>query len=231
MREIALDTETTGLDPQQGHRIVEIGCVEMINHVRTGKVFHVYINPRRDIPEAAYAVHGLSSEFLSDKPTFDQIADEFMTFIDDARLVIHNAQFDMKFINWECQNIGKPVIPEDQILCTLMRARKEFPGSPASLDALCKRFNIDTSARTLHGALLDAELLADMYLELVGGLQVSMALSSNAGNQKAQQKMERKQRNVRYFPLKEEEQTAHAAFIEMLKDPLWKKISGGKNGD
>ncbi|RMF09710.1 MAG: DNA polymerase III subunit epsilon, partial [Alphaproteobacteria bacterium] len=175
MREIVFDTETTGLDPAQGDRLVEIGCVELYNLVPTGKTFHVYINPERDMPQAAYEVHGLSEAFLRDHPVFAEVAADFLDFIGDATLVAHNAEFDMKFINAELTRLGFPPIGNDRVIDTLAIARRNFPGSPATLDALCKRFGIDNSARTKHGALLDAELLADVYLELRGGRQVGLA--------------------------------------------------------
>ena len=169
MREIVLDTETTGLDPFSGHRIVEIGCVEMIGHIRTGNHFHSYLNPERDMPMEAQNIHGLSAEFLKDKPLFKTIARSFLEFIGDDPLIIHNAAFDLKFLNAELDRNGLPLIAMERAIDTVLMARQKFPGSPANLDALCKRFNIDTSARTKHGALLDAELLADVYLEFKGG--------------------------------------------------------------
>ncbi|MFM9891076.1 MAG: DNA polymerase III subunit epsilon, partial [Rickettsiales bacterium] len=171
MREICLDTETTGLDPFSGHRIVEIGAVEMINQVRTGNHFHVYLNPERDMPREAENIHGLSISFLSDKPKFREVARSFLEFIGDDKLVIHNAAFDLKFLNAELDVARLPTIDAARATDTVLIARKKFPGSPANLDALCKRFSIDTSARTKHGALLDAELLAEVYLELRGGRQ------------------------------------------------------------
>ena len=171
MREIVLDTETTGLDPQDGHRIVEIGAVELHNHVPTGNVYHQYINPLITMPDQAFAIHGLSDEFLSDKPKFSEIAKEFLDFIGSAKLVIHNAAFDIKFINAELKRIDKEEITFDRATDTLAIARKKFPGSPASLDSLCRRFKIDNSARVVHGALLDSQILAEVYLELVGGKQ------------------------------------------------------------
>jgi len=171
MREIVLDTETTGLDPHEGHRIVEIGAVEIFNGLPTGRTYHQYFNPQRNMPAEAFAVHGLGDDFLKDKPVFADIANDFVTFIGDAQLVIHNASFDMKFINAELSWINKTPIPLNKAIDTLQIARKKFPGSPASLDALCRRFNIDNSARTLHGALLDSEILAEVYLELSGGRQ------------------------------------------------------------
>lgn len=224
-REIALDTETTGLDPKGGHRIVEIGLVEMVNRVRTGNTYHVYINPERDMPEAAQAVHGLSNDFLSDKPLFKDVAEGFMDFVKEDRLVIHNAQFDMKFINWELAALDMPEIPNDQAFCTLVFARKKFPGAPASLDALCRRFNIDNSARELHGALLDAELLADMYLELMGGSQTIMELggkkSGAAASSSTDAQGNQKILEARAFKPSEEEEAAHAKFLEKAGLESW----------
>jgi DNA polymerase-3 subunit epsilon len=178
MREIVLDTETTGLDPLSGDRIVEIGAVELWNHVATGKTYHQYINPNRDMPIEAFNVHGLSEKFLSDKPLFREIAGEFLAFIGTDPLVIHNASFDMKFINAELKWLKLPAIPMSQAVDTLAIARKRFPGASASLDALSRRFGIDTSARTLHGALLDSEILAEVYLELTGGRQPDFGLGA-----------------------------------------------------
>ncbi|MFT3690712.1 DNA polymerase III subunit epsilon [Paenirhodobacter sp.] len=178
MREIVLDTETTGFEPSEGHRIVEIGAVELFNHVPTGKTYHQYINPERDMPTEAFQVHGISEEFLRDKPVFALIAQEFLDFIGtDSKLVIHNAAFDMKFLNAELSWVRKPLIAADRAVDTLMMARRKFPGSPASLDALCRRFGIDNSSRTLHGALLDSEILAEVYLELIGGRQPGFGLN------------------------------------------------------
>ncbi len=178
MREIVLDTETTGLEPAAGDRIVEIGAIELLNHVPTGRTFHQYINPERAMPREAFEVHGLGDDFLRDKPKFAEIAGAFLDFIGaDAKLVIHNAAFDMKFLNAELGWAGHPVMPMDRAIDTASMARRKFPGSPASLDALCRRFGIDNSAREKHGALLDSELLADVYLELIGGRQPDFVLS------------------------------------------------------
>ncbi|MEL7259379.1 MAG: DNA polymerase III subunit epsilon, partial [Pseudomonadota bacterium] len=177
MREIVLDTETTGFEPEQGDRIVEIGGVELFNHVPTGKTFHKYINPERSMPNEAFEVHGLGDDFLRDKPLFSEVAQDFLDFVGDAKLVIHNAAFDMKFLNAELGWLQLPQLPWDQAIDTLAIARKKFPGSPASLDALCRRFGIDNSDRTLHGALLDSEILAEVYLELIGGRQPDFALA------------------------------------------------------
>ena len=228
MREIVLDTETTGLDPTTGDRIVEIGAVELLNHLPTGKTFHKYLNPERNMPEEAQAVHGLTEEFLKDKPVFSQIVDDFLTFIKDSKLVIHNASFDMKFINAELVLVGKTTLPTDIAIDTLGIARKKYPGSPASLDALCRRFNIDNSARTLHGALLDSEILAEVYLELIGGRQPDFGPSDayNTGERKVDE--ERKVFN-RPKPLKTrltvKEQEAHTEFVKNLgASAVWNKL-------
>ncbi|MFN4157101.1 MAG: DNA polymerase III subunit epsilon [Gemmobacter sp.] len=176
MREIVLDTETTGFEPTEGHRIVEIGAVELVNHMPTGRTFHVYLNPERAMPPEAFAVHGLSDDFLRDKPLFRDVAADFLAFTAKARLVIHNAAFDMKFLNWELRAAGLPLLPDGCALDTVQMARQKFPGSPASLDALCRRFGVDNGAREKHGALLDSELLAEVYLELIGGRQPGLTL-------------------------------------------------------
>ena len=180
MREVVLDTETTGLDPEKGDRIVEIGAVELNNHLPTGKTYHKYINPKRAMPAEAFAVHGLGDDFLKDKPDFSEIVDGFLNFVADAKLIIHNASFDMKFINAELRWAGRTILPDDQAKDTLAIARRKFPGSPASLDALCRRFGIDSFDRTLHGALLDSEILAQVYLELIGGRQPDFGLSQSS---------------------------------------------------
>ncbi|MTJ84283.1 MAG: DNA polymerase III subunit epsilon [Telmatospirillum sp.] len=223
MREIVLDTETTGLDPAAGHRLVEIGCVELVNHLATGQVYHVYINPERDVPEEAFNVHGLSEEFLSGHPVFKDHAQAFLDFIGDATLVIHNAEFDMKFLNWELKALGYEVLPKDRAIDTVAMARRRFPGSPANLDALCRRFGIDNTARTKHGALLDAELLAEVYLELIGGREPGLALGSAArsGSVEAAAKRERAPRTPRPHAPTDEELAAHQAFMGQLKDPMW----------
>src|ERR1700677_2124379 len=177
MREIILDTETTGLDPKAGHRLVEIGMLEMHNKSLTGKKFHFYLNPQRDMPMEAYRIHGLSSEFLADKPLFADIADDLLDFIQDTKLVIHNAVFDMKFINHELSLLDKPSIDMLNVIDTLAIARRAFPGAKTNLDALCRRFRVDNSSRKFHGALLDAELLSEVYVELMGGRQTSFSIS------------------------------------------------------
>ena len=229
MREIVLDTETTGLDPGTGDKIVEIGAVELWNHLPTGKTFHKYLNPERNMPEEAQAVHGLTEDFLRDKPLFSQIVDDFLRFIKDSKLIIHNASFDMKFINAELELAKKSKLSGDIAIDTLSIARKKFPGSPASLDALCRRFNIDNSARTLHGALLDSEILAEVYLELIGGRQPDFGLAdiNSNGNIKLE---ENRQTSKRPEPLKrrltEEEEKAHSVFVKKLgENSVWHKIS------
>jgi len=184
MREICLDTETTGLDPKNGDRVVEIACVEIINKVRTGKFFHTYINPRRDMPDEAFRIHGISTEFLKDKPIFDHIAADFLEFIKDAKIVIHNAAFDLKFLNHELSILGLDSLNKDNVIDSLLIARKKFPGSPNSLDALCKRFNVDLSKREKHGALLDTELLVDVYVELMGGAQGGLSFVERKDEEK-----------------------------------------------
>ncbi|MCA8927422.1 MAG: DNA polymerase III subunit epsilon [Alphaproteobacteria bacterium] len=178
MREIVLDTETTGLDPLQGDRVVEIAALELRNHVPTGAFYHCYLNPERDMPQEAFAVHGLSEQFLADKPLFRAEVKLFLDFIADAPLVIHNGAFDLKFLNAELARLKRPGLSQDRLIDTLLMARKRFPGAPASLDALCRRFNVDLSVRTLHGALVDCQLLAEVYLELVGGRQPGFALAA-----------------------------------------------------
>ncbi len=180
MREIVLDTETTGFEPSEGHRIVEIGAVELFNHLPTGRTYHQYINPERPMPKEAFEVHGLGDDFLRDKPVFSRIGQAFLDFIGEAQLVIHNAAFDMKFLNFELGRAGLVVLPHARATDTLMIARSKFPGSPASLDALCRRFGVDNSKREKHGALLDSEILAEVYLELVGGRQPDLVLASVA---------------------------------------------------
>jgi DNA polymerase-3 subunit epsilon len=230
MREIVLDTETTGLDPKDGHRLVEIGCIELFNHIATGRTYHQYVNPERDMPTAAYDVHGLSEEFLAGHPVFDRVADAFLEFIADSPLVIHNSAFDMGFINAELRRTNRPALPMDRAVDTVSMARRRYPGAPASLDALCRRFDIDNSARTKHGALLDAELLAEVYLELRGGRQPGLGLSAaEAGASTAAGAVTvlpiRKAAAVRpprpHAPAADE-LAAHEAFVSTLKSPLWR---------
>lgn len=230
MREIVLDTETTGMDPDKGDRIVEIGCVELHNHMPTGRTFHKYINPERDVPAEATAVHGITNEFLKDKPVMAEIVTEFVEFVKGARLVIHNAEFDMKFINWEIRKLGFPSMPMRDVTDTLAIARQRFPGSPANLDALCRRFEIDNSNRTLHGALLDAQLLAEVYLELMGGRQKDFTFDNPAAKAAAQMAAGlgrgRAHRPARDFPLSAEEKTAHREMVGKMKNPLWAGFMG-----
>jgi len=228
MREIVLDTETTGFDPESGDRIVEIGAVELVRHMATGKTYHQYINPERGMPDEAFQVHGLGDEFLRDKPKFAQIGQSFLDFIGDSKLIIHNAAFDIKFLNAELRWMGLPQIPWAQALDTLAIARKRFPGSPASLDALCRRFNIDNTSRTLHGALLDSEILAEVYLELIGGRQPDFVLSTKPERKEgdATQDWSPKPRpNPLPSRLSQEEAAAHAEFVRKLGDgAVWKTL-------
>ncbi len=182
MREIVLDTETTGLDPVKGDRLVEIAGIELFNYIPTGRTYHVHINPERDMPEDAFRVHGLSAEFLRDHPVFAHHADTFLDFVRDARLVIHNAEFDMRFINHELGRLHKPPIPMEAVIDTLAMARRRHPGAPCSLDALCARYRIDTAKRVKHGAMIDVELLAEVYAELLGGRQTSLGLGARVVN-------------------------------------------------
>lgn len=243
MREIVLDTETTGFDPFKGDRIVEIGCVELLNHMPTGNTFHVYINPERGMPDEAFGVHGIGPDLLSsprdakagevtllDKPVFAKVGRDFHEFIGTAKLVIHNASFDMKFLNAELKWMGLPEIPWERAIDTLAMARQKFPGSPATLDALCRRFAIDNSNRTLHGALLDSEILAEVYLELIGGRQPDFALGSSRAAKSSDTEVKS---DWRPFPrpaplpsrLTEEETVAHQAFVDAMGDgALWKKL-------
>jgi len=222
-REIILDTETTGLDPTNGHRMVEIGCIELLGGVQSGKFFHSYLNPERDMPQEAERIHGLTGSFLRDKPIFASVVADFLDFIAEDTLIIHNAAFDLRFINAELARLGFAAIPMERAVDTVLMARKKFPGSPASLDALCKRFEIDLSGRKKHGALLDAELLADVYLELLGGRQVALALDRNASANKDSNVSvaARPVLEPRLFPPTPEELAAHEAMLGLLKKPLW----------
>ncbi|GGH29173.1 DNA polymerase-3 subunit epsilon [Cribrihabitans marinus] len=238
MREVVLDTETTGFDPEGGDRIVEIGALELFNHLPTGRTFHEYINPQRSMPQDAFDVHGIGPDLLEppqnpkpgaitlkDKPVFAKVGQAFLEFVGDARLVIHNAAFDMKFLNAELGWMGLRQLPMEQALDTLAIARKRFPGSPASLDALCRRFAIDNAARTLHGALLDSEILAEVYLELIGGRQPDFALSAGAASS-GTEGLDDWRPQPRPSPLPprvtEAERAAHAEFLEKLgPHALW----------
>ena len=228
MREIVLDTETTGLEPATGDRVVEIGAVELFNHMPTGRTYHQYINPDRFMPKEAFDVHGLGDDFLRDKPRFAAIATAFLAFIGDATLVIHNAPFDMKFLNHELGMAGHPPLPMSRAFDTVALARQKFPGSPASLDALCRRFGIDNSMRAKHGALLDSEILAEVYLELIGGRQPDLTLNAISPQQTAAQTETAWRPKPRPTPLPprltEAETAAHDAFVGKLgAAALWKK--------
>lgn len=226
MREIVLDTETTGFDPLTGHRIVEIGCVELLNHLPTGEVYHCYLNPERDMPEEAFRVHGLSLDFLADKPVFAEVVTDFLAFIGDSVLVIHNAEFDMRFINAELARLGFPTLPMSRTVDTVLMARKKYPGAQASLDALCRRFEVDNTRRTRHGALLDSELLAEVYLQLIGGRQPGFELGLAAGTAAvaAAAIIERVFREPRPHAPSPEELDAHAAFVAVkVKKAIWLK--------
>jgi DNA polymerase III subunit epsilon len=219
-RDIVLDTETTGLDPDQGHRVVELAAVELMNHLPSGRHFHCYINPERDMPEEAFRVHGLSAEFLSEHPVFAEVVDEFLEFIGDGRLVIHNASFDIRFLNAELTRCARPLFTIDRAVDTLLLAQRRFPGTANSLDALCKRFSVDNSGRKLHGALLDCELLAEVYLHLIGGRQTNLGLD-RPGMRRLGPAIARPVRPPRPFAPSPEELAAHAAFVAKLDEPIW----------
>lgn len=243
MREIVLDTETTGFEPSEGHRIVEIGAIELLNHLPTGRTYHQYINPQRSMPKEAFEVHGIGPDLLEppgepkpgsvtlrDKPLFKAIGQAFLDFIGDAKLVIHNAAFDMKFLNAELQWAGLPGLPNNRAVDTLMMARSRFPGSPASLDALCRRFGVDNSAREKHGALLDSEILAEVYLELIGGRQPDLVLSSAPVSQNRSGQVQASDWRPRPRPtplpprITTDEQQAHATLVAKLGDAaFWAK--------
>ena len=227
MREIVLDTETTGLDPLRGDRLVEIGCVEIFNRMPTGQVYHCYINPERDMPQEAFDVHGLSGEFLADKPLFNEVVEEFLEFIGDAPLVIHNASFDIGFINAELGRVARPVIARDRLVDTLLLARRKHPGVSNRLDDLCSRYAIDNSHRTKHGALLDAELLAEVYIDLIGARQSQLILTeTSAVRTDGISDAPRRQRPTALAPrLTEEDRAAHRAFVATLGDkPIWQEF-------
>ena len=233
MREIVLDTETTGLDPNKGDRLIEIGCVEILNRIPSGQEFHVFINPERDVPAEAQAVHGLSTAFLKDKPVFSAVAKDFLAFIGNDTLVIHNASFDVGFLNAELKRVALPAIKSTRVVDTLALARRKHPAGPNSLDALCKRYGIDTSKRTKHGALVDSLLLAEVYIELLGERQTALLLASKSAAaaesaRKASATGAAKQRPVPLASrLTVAETDAHAAFIATLGDKaLWKRYEG-----
>lgn len=229
MREIVLDTETTGLDPLRGDRLVEIGCVEMVNRMPTGQTFHVYLNPERDMPQEAFAVHGLSSQFLADKPLFAAVAEDFLAFISDAPLIIHNASFDIGFINAELDRAARVLIPRERLIDTLTLARRKHPGVSNRLDDLCSRYAIDNSRRTKHGALLDAELLAEVYIDLIGARQSQLILAAEAPRSfgAGQTDAPRRQREIPLAPrMSEADAAAHAAFVATLGGtPIWNEFS------
>ena len=222
MREIILDTETTGLDPNMGHRLVEIGAVELINHTPTGVNYQTYINPERDVDPGAQEIHGLTNEFLKQQPVFGDISAEFMSFLSDSTLIIHNAPFDLAFINMELSRLEVTPISSERVIDTLVLARKKFPGAQANLDALCRRFAIENRHRELHGALVDAALLADVYIELIGGKEPTLGLSAKKSKMVADDTA-RVYQNPRSFPVSEEELELHRAFVETLKNPIWEK--------
>ena len=222
MREIILDTETTGLDPKMGHRLVEIGAIELINHTPTGVNYQTYINPERDVDPGAQEIHGLTNEFLKQHPAFEDISTEFMNFLSDSTLIIHNAPFDLAFINMELRRLGVAPISSERVIDTLVLARKKFPGAQANLDALCRRFAIENRHRELHGALVDAALLADVYIELIGGKEPTLGLSATKSKTVAED-IARVYQNPRSFPVSEEELELHRAFVETLKNPIWDK--------
>ena len=222
MREVILDTETTGLNPAN-HRIVEIGCVELENFVGTGRTFQTYVNPERPMTEDAFAVHGLDDKFLGDKPLFAAVARDFVDFIGDAPVIAHNAGFDMGFVDAELARAGLPPLKPTKVIDTVALARKKFPGAPASLDALCRRFGIDASERTLHGALLDASLLAEVYLELVGGRQPTFGLAPQATQAAADAAAPSHQWPPRPHAASQAELAAHTAFVATLTKPIWRR--------
>ena len=230
MREIVFDTETTGLDPYQGDRLVEIGCVELINGFPSGNSFHRYLNPERDMPEGAFKVHGLSIEFLKDKPLFAGVCDEFIAFIGDAPLIAHNAMFDLGFINAELERCKRAAIPRDRLIDTLMLARRRYPAGPNKLDDLCGRFSIDLSRRTKHGALLDAELLAEVYIDLIGARQSQLILASETRESRNERTGDtpRRQRETPLLPrITDADREAHRAFVATLGDkPIWNDFLG-----
>jgi len=225
IREIVLDTETTGLEPAYGHRIIEIGAIELINKVETGKKFHHYINPERDIPKEAYAIHGISEKFLQDKPKFEEIVDDFLQFIEDTTLVIHNAPFDIKFLNHELGRLNKPSLDFNSAVDTLLIARKLFPGSKVSLDALCRRFKVDNSSRKFHGALLDAQLLADIYVEMLGGRQEKFIFSNKnkmtENNEIISTDTYLSTMKTKIIDPNDNEQKNHKMMIKKIANPKW----------
>lgn len=231
MREIVLDTETTGFDPNEGHRVIEIGALELNNHIPTNRSLQLYLNPERDVPVEAQAVHGITTEFLKDKPLFAEKVDEFLDFIKGATLVIHNAEFDIRFLNAELKRIGYRGLSDWSVVDTVLVARKMFPGQPASLDALCRRFKIDNTERTFHGALLDSQLLAEVYLELCGGRQQGLGLLDVSSDEiSIEVQANRAARQPRHFKLSDEDHAAHQRLIEAIGDAaMWKRYNGGNS--
>lgn len=225
MREVVLDTETTGLDPFRGHRIIEIGCLELQNHLPTGNTFQRYINPQRDIPAESTAITGITYADVRDKPVIADVIDDFLAFIGDSPLIIHNAAFDMKFLNAELKTLSRQQLPMSRAIDTLRIARQKFPGSPASLDALCKRFGVDNTMRDKHGALLDSYLLADVYLELIGGRQQDLNLHNEKSDPlTALPSAAKITIEPRVFPINNEDADNHRAFLATIKNPLWNII-------
>lgn len=228
MREIVLDTETTGLDPLVGHRVIEIGCVELINHIATGNTYQTYLDPERDVPAEAAAVSGLTTEFVKGKPKFSECVDAFLEFVGDSPIIAHNAGFDLGFINSELMLVGREKISSDRTIDTVVLARRKFPGAPASLDALCRRFGIDLSGRVKHGALLDAQLLSQVYLELVGGREPGLLLNNNAAATQREENVldvPRLMRPARPHEPTGDETDAHEKFLAKIKNPIWKKAA------
>jgi len=224
MREIVLDTETTGLDPFQGHRVVEIGCIELLNRIPTGATFHRYLNPERDMPHEAFAVHGLAIEFLKDKPRFEQIADEFLEFVGDSVVIAHNASFDIGFLCHELERCQRAALMRDRVIDTIALARRKHSAGPYSLDALCARYGIDNSRRSKHGALLDAEILAEVYLELIGARQASLVLVETNGGQSGRRRAAAQRPIALPARISDAERDAHRAFIATLGEtPLWRE--------
>ncbi len=227
MREIVLDTETTGLDPYQGHRLIEIGCIELLNRFPSGQTFHCYVNPERDVPAEAFAVHGISTDQLKDKPLFAEIADELLAFIGEAPLVAHNAMFDLGFLNAELERAGKSMVGRDRLVDTLLIARRRHPGASNRLDDLCTRYGVDNSRRTKHGALLDAELLAEVYLELIGARQATLSLIDTGvtvGGGRTRVTVMRARTIALPSRLTGDELVAHTAFIATLGEgAIWRE--------
>jgi DNA polymerase-3 subunit epsilon len=240
MREIVFDTETTGLSPLNGDRLVEIGCVELVNRVETGRTFHAYFNPGRPMPSEAEAVHGLSTVFLSDKPAFHELCEDLIEFIGDSPLIAHNASFDFGFLNHELEHCGRPLICMTRMVCTLVLARQRHPGAKHSLDALCTRFGVDRSLRVKHGALIDAQLLAQVYVELMGGRQIGLSLAAEAASAEpaaasAAAPIVLKVRPPRPHAASLEEMERHTAFLRGIADPIWSRVdpaqlTDGRNG-